>query len=198
MIMKNWYGLYVPSFVLAGFRLSRSSKRAVTLSKVATEPFGRLGSFCFFLFSFLLIKFSTPQTSRGVYCAFVILLQNHSRSRTLCLLMMRLHNLISAIVAGAVLTAAGPLITDASLIAQTQAEVTTCSQCASVCGLCPPSLFCAVCFDRANCYACPYMEACDDKNPCICYDFCSKGICKGTEDCVSDTPSQFVQDFVKS
>lgn len=112
---------------------------------------------------------------------------------------MRLHILIPAFLAGAVLTAAGPLIADASLIAQTQAEVTTCSQCANnLCGLCPPSLFCTACFDKANCYACPYMESCSEKDPCVCYDFCSKGLCKGTEDCVSETRSRFSSFFMYS
>ena len=177
--------------MLSDFRPSKSSKRVVTHSKIATEPFGRLASVCFFsLFSFLLIKFLTSQKFHGDRCA-LILLQTHFRSRTLCLLIMRLHILIPAILAGAVLTAAGPLITDASLIAQTQAEITSCRQCSNnLCGLCPPSLFCSACFDKANCYACPYMESCvEDKSPCICYDFCSKGICKGTDDCVGDPRS---------
>ena len=153
---------------------------------IATEPLHGLACFCFFFVSFLLINLSRPRKSYSVFCAF-ILLQVHFRSRTLCLVVMRLHILIPAFLAGAVLTAAGPLITDAILVAQTQAEITTCHQCANnLCGLCPPSLFCTACFDKNNCYACPYMSSCSEKQPCVCYDFCSQGICKGTDDCVSN------------
>lgn len=98
---------------------------------------------------------------------------------------MRLHIFIPALIAGASLIAAGPLITDASLMAQAEVEVRTCAQCASVCGLCPRELSCPACFDKGNCYACPYMSSCTPgKYPCVCYDFCSKGVCKGTADCV--------------
>ena len=44
--------IYVPIFMVSEFRPSKSSKRAVSHSKIATEPFGHLACFCFFL-SFL-------------------------------------------------------------------------------------------------------------------------------------------------
>lgn len=110
--------------------------------------------------------------------------------RIWCISMMRFHVFIPALIAGVSLIAAGPLITDASLIAQTEADVRTCAQCASVCGLCPPELYCSACFDKGNCYACPYTSSCSPgKDSCPCYDYCSKGICKGTDDCVGDLVS---------
>ncbi len=109
---------------------------------------------------------------------------------------MQLHILISALFVRPSLIAAGPLSSDLAMSAQTAEEIKSCADCAPVCGLCPSDWKCPACFDRLNCYACPFMDRCrSGKIPCPCYDFCSKGSCDDKKYCVSDVDSPSLSVF---